>query len=126
MGYHHVDVSALEPAPDRPSTKRSVSDACGLDHLAAHVYEVAPGEEIPLAYHYHDEQEEVFYVTEGELRVETPEGDYLVPAGDAFVCEPESPQFAAVPEDGEATTVFVVGAPPVDDAHPYDPDADEP
>jgi uncharacterized cupin superfamily protein len=99
-----------------------VSGATGLERLAAHVYEVEPGEEIPLAYHYHDEQEEVFYVVEGRLHVETSEGEFAVPAGDAFVCEPESPQFAFVPEDGEATTAFVVGAPAVDDVHPHDPD----
>jgi uncharacterized cupin superfamily protein len=121
MGYHHVDPADLDPAPDRPSTKRSISDACGLANLAAHVYEATPGEEIPLAYHYHDEQEELFYVTEGRLRVETPEGEYSVAAGEAFVCEPESPQFAHVPSDGEPTTALVVGAPPVDDAHVYEP-----
>lgn len=120
MGYHHVVPVDLEAAPDRPSTKRSISDACGLSRLAAHVYEVAPGEEIPLAYHYHDEQEELFYVTEGALHVETPEREYVVSAGEAFVCEPESPQFAAVPADGEHTTALVVGAPPVDDVHAYE------
>lgn len=83
MGYHHVDPATHDSAPDRPSTKRSVSDACGLENLAAHVDEVA--------------------------------------AGEAFVCEPESPQFASVPEDGEATTALVVGAPVVDDVHAYEP-----
>jgi uncharacterized cupin superfamily protein len=121
MGYHHVDPATLDPAPDRPSTKRSISDACDLDNLAAHVYEVAPGEQIPLAYHYHDEQEELFFVTEGRLHVETPDREYVVDAGEAFVCEPGSPQFASVPADGEATTALVVGAPPVDDAHVYEP-----
>lgn len=120
MGYHHVDLADIEPAPDRPSTKRSISDACGLENLGAHRYEVAPGEEIPLAYHYHDEQEELFYVTEGTLHVETPDREYVVSAGEAFVCEPESPQFAYAPGDGENTTALVVGAPPVDDVHAYE------
>lgn len=120
MGYHHVDPETLDPAPDRPCEKRSISDACGLEQFAAHVYSVEPGEAIPLAYHYHDEQEELFYVTAGSLHVETPDGDYTVDAGEAFAVEPESPQFASVPEDGESTTVFVVGAPVVDDVHPYD------
>ena len=120
MGYHHVVPADLDPAPDRPSTKRSISDACDLGRFAAHVYEVAPGEEIPLAYHYHDEQEELFYVAEGTLHVETPDREYVVAAGEAFVCEPESPQFAFVPEDGEATTTLVVGAPTVDDVHSYE------
>ncbi|MFB6156282.1 MAG: cupin domain-containing protein [Haloferacaceae archaeon] len=122
MGYHHVDPSTLPAAPDRPCTKRSVSDACDLENLAVHVYEVDPGEEIPLAYHYHDEQEELFHVTEGELHVDTPDREYVVGAGEAFVVEPESPQFAFVPEDGEPTTALVVGAPPIDDVHPYEGD----
>ena len=122
MPYHHIDPDDLPVAPDRPSTKRSISDACGLEHLAAHLYEAAPGEAIPLAYHVHAEQEELFYVTEGELHVETPDREYVVAAGEAFVVEPESPQRAFVPDDGEQTTALVVGAPPVDDVRPYDPD----
>jgi uncharacterized cupin superfamily protein len=125
MGYHHVDPSTLPAAPDRPSTRRSISDACGLERLAAHVYEVAPGEAIPLAYHSHDEQEELFYVTAGALRVETPDETYAVGAGEAFVVEPDSPQRATVPEDGAPTTALVVGAPPVDDARPYEPAGDD-
>ncbi|WP_435126410.1 cupin domain-containing protein [Halobaculum sp. D14] len=122
MSYHHVDVDELEPTPDRPSEQRSVSDVAGLEHVAVHRYDVAPGEAIPLAYHYHDDQEEVFYVVEGELHVDTPEGEYVVGADEAFVVEPASPQYAHVPEDGVATRVVVVGAPSVDDVHPYEPD----
>ena len=122
MGYSHVDPAALPAAPDRPSTKRSISDAAGLSNLAAHVYEVAPGEAIPLAYHVHDEQEELFYVTAGELHVETPEGEFVVGDGEAFAVEPESPQRAFVPDDGAPTTALVVGAPPVDDVRAYDPE----
>ena len=42
MGYHHVAVGDIDPEPDRPSTQRSISGRCGLERLAAHVYEVAP------------------------------------------------------------------------------------
>lgn len=120
MGYHHVDPDDLDPAPDRPSRQLSISAACGLDGLAAHVYEVDPGEEIPLAYHYYDGQEELFYVPAGTLHVETPEREYAVDEGEAFVVEPESPQLAFVPDDGEPTRAFV-GAPAVDDVHAYEP-----
>jgi len=122
MGYSHVDPGELPAAPDRPSTKRSISDAAGLSNLAAHVYEVDPGEAIPLAYHVHAEQEELFYVLSGELRVETPEGEYAVGADKAFAVEPESPQRAFVPTDGEPTAALVVGAPPVDDVRVYEPE----
>ena len=121
MGYHHVAVEDLEPTPDRPSTQRSVSAAAGLENLSAHVYEVDPGEQIPLAYHYHDDQEELFYVVEGTLSVETPEVTYSVGADEAFAVEPESPQRAFVPEDAAGPArACVVGAPAVDDAHAYD------
>lgn len=121
MGYHHIDVDALDPAPDRPSVKRSISDAAGLDRLALHRYGVDPGEAIPLAYHYHDEQEEVFYVLAGTLAVETPERTYEVGPDEAFVVEPESPQRAHNPESAdERVEALVAGAPVVDDVHAHD------
>ncbi|MFC7026959.1 cupin domain-containing protein [Halomicroarcula sp. GCM10025324] len=121
MAYHHIDVEAIEPTPERPCTQRSLSDAAGLTQLGAHVYEVAPGEQIPLAYHYHDQQEELFYVMSGTIAVETPDETFSVGTDEAFAVEPESPQRASVPEsaDGPAR-ILVVGAPAVDDAHAYD------
>ncbi|WP_435359840.1 cupin domain-containing protein [Haloarchaeobius sp. DFWS5] len=123
MGYHVVDVDSLEPTPDRPSVQKSVSDAVGLSNIALNIYEVEPGEPIPLAYHVHAEQEEALLVLSGTLRVETPEGEKTVEANDVFVAEPESPHRAFVPESAsEAARVVAVGAPAVDDVRPYDPD----
>lgn len=121
MGYHHVDPDEIEPTPDRPSVQRAISDAVGLENVAVNRYEAEPGEAIPLAYHYHDDQEELFYVLSGTLTVETPEGTYEVGADEAFVVEPDSPQYASAADDaGETTRVLVVGAPRVDDVHPYE------
>ena len=123
MGYHHVDVAGVDPSPDRPSVTRSISDAAGLENVAVNRYEVDPGEEIPLAYHYHDDQEEVFYVLSGTLAVETPEETHEVAADEAFVVEPDSPQRAHVPESADERAVALgIGAPAVDDVHPCEPD----
>jgi uncharacterized cupin superfamily protein len=123
MGYHYVTVGEIEPTPDRPSVQRSVSDAAGLENVAVNRYEVEPGEAIPLAYHYHEEQEEVFYVLSGVLTVETPDETYAVGADEAFVVEPDSPQRAHVPESADERAVaLVVGAPAVDDVHAYEGD----
>ncbi|MFB6152057.1 MAG: cupin domain-containing protein [Haloarculaceae archaeon] len=125
MGYHHVVVDDLDPAPDRPSVQRAIGDAAGLESLAVNRYEVAPGEQVPLAYHYHDRQEEVFYVLSGTLAVETPEGTYEVGADEALAVDPESPQRAHNPGDAdERVVVLAAGAPAVEDAHAYDPDND--
>jgi quercetin dioxygenase-like cupin family protein len=122
MGYHHIDVDELDPTPDRPCMRRSISETAGLENVAANMYEPDPGEMIPLAYHYHDEQEEVFYVVLGELSVETPGETYVVGRDEAFVVDPESPQRAYVDEDADAgAKVFVLGAPATDDVHPYEP-----
>ncbi|WP_135821639.1 cupin domain-containing protein [Halostella litorea] len=122
MGYHHVALNEVDPTPDRPCVRRSISEAAGLENVAVNVYEPAPGEAIPLAYHVHDEQEEVFYVVSGELSVETPEGTYVIGANEAFVVEPESPQRAHVAEDADGPArVVAVGAPAVDDVAAYEP-----
>ena len=123
MGYHVIDPDVLEPTPDRPCDRRSISEAVDLEQMALNVYEVEPGEQIPLAYHVHDEQEEVFHVLAGRLHVETPEDTYEVDAGECFVAEPASPHRAHNPENADgAVRVLAVGAPAVDDVSPYEPD----
>lgn len=124
MGYAVVDPEELPVAddPTREANRRSISGEVGLRNLGAHLYEAAPGEMIPLAYHYHDEQEELFYVLAGTMSVETPEETLIVDAGEVFVVEPESPQRAYVADDAAGPArVLVVGAPSVDDAHRYEP-----
>ena len=127
MGYHHIDPDDLEQWDDRPADVRSISAAAGLDYqdskLGMRVYGADPGQQLPLGYHYHDEQVEAFYVLEGTLHVETPEGEFEVGADEAFVVEPGSPQRAFNPDDATGRVrVIAVGAPPVDDGPMYAPE----
>jgi mannose-6-phosphate isomerase-like protein (cupin superfamily) len=122
MGYHVLDRDSLAPTPDHPCDRRSLSDAVDLATLAAAWYRLAPGEQLPRAYHYHEQREELFYVREGVLHVETPEREYAVPETAVFVAEPDSPHRAFNPADADgAVTVLGVGAPRFDSARPYDP-----
>ncbi|SFS89354.1 cupin domain-containing protein [Halostagnicola kamekurae] len=121
MAYQIVDPDGVEPLTDRPVDARSLSDAAGLENVALRVYTAAPGQQLPLSYHYHDEQEEVFYVLEGTLHVETPEEEFAVESGTAFVAEPGSPHRAFNPESAASDLeVLALGAPAVDDAHSYE------
>ncbi|WP_435334218.1 cupin domain-containing protein [Haloarchaeobius sp. TZWWS8] len=123
MGYQHIEVDSIDETPDRPSTQRSISGAADLANVAFNRYEVDPGEQVPFVYHVHDEQEELFYVLDGTLAVETPEGEYTVESDEVFVAEPDSPHRAYNPADAdEPVCLLAVGAPVVDDAHAYDPD----
>jgi uncharacterized cupin superfamily protein len=122
MGYHIVDPADLEPLPDRPSETRSISDAADLEIMGVRLYRVEPGQDIPLTgLHYHEQQEELFYVLSGQLRVETPDREFVVDTGEAFVAEPKSAHRAFNSADAAADArVLAVGAPSVDDGHPYE------
>lgn len=129
MGYHHLDPDELDQWDDRPTDVRSLSVAAGYDYqdskLGLRVYELAPDEQSGLSYHYHDEQVEAFYVLAGTLHVETPDETYVVEADQVLFVDPGSPQRAFNPDTADtATRVLAIGAPSVDDAHPYDPTDD--
>ena len=122
MGYRVVDADEVELDPDRPCDMRRLGTAAALSKAALNRFPPRPGEQIPLAYHYHDEQEEAFYVLGGTVHVETPEGTYELGPDDLFAVDPGSPQRAYCPEDADGPAdVLAVGAPPVsDDAHVYE------
>jgi mannose-6-phosphate isomerase-like protein (cupin superfamily) len=124
MGYRTVRTQDVEPTPDRPCELRRLTEVAGLEQVALNRYSVEPGEEIPLAYHYHDEQEEAFYVISGTIEVETPEGTFEVGSDELFAADPESPHRAYCPDDAAGTAaVLAVGAPQADgDVHAYEPD----
>jgi quercetin dioxygenase-like cupin family protein len=126
MGYDVVDSRAVSPAEGRPCDLRRLTSATDLSNLAVSRYRAEPGEQIPLKYHYHDEQEEAFYVLTGTLAVETPEGTYRVESGSLFTATAQSPHRAHNPADAdEAVELLAVGAPTVgDEVYEYDPDAD--
>jgi len=121
MGYRVVDTTEVEPTPDRPGRHRALSEPAGLSAMAINRFEADPGDQLPLAYHYHDDQQEAFYVLSGTLSVETPEGTYEFGEDELFVADPESPQLAYNPETAaETVEVLAIGAPAVDDVHSYE------
>ena len=123
MGYRVVHTDEVEAVEDRPCEMHRLSDPAGLSKMAINRFRVEPGEQLPLAYHYHDEQEEAFYVVSGRLNVETPDGTYELGAGDLFAVDPGSPQRAYAPEDADGPAdVLAVGAPgDGNDVHEYEP-----
>lgn len=122
VSYYHVQPQALESPPDYPCDRRSISDAAGLTTLHMATYELDPGEDLARSYHYHEIREEGFYVLEGTLHVETPEEEFVVEAGEAFVVEPTNPHRPYNPADADGTVrVLGTGAPKTDPARPHEP-----
>ena len=121
--YHCIDPADLEPTPEYPCDRRSISDAAELSVLASAVYELDPGEQLPRSYHYHERREELFSVRSGTLHVETPDDEFVVEAGEIFVAEPNSPHRPYNPDSADHPTVVLgIGAPRTDIALPYEPD----
>lgn len=135
MGYHVVDPEDVEAMSGRSATALSITEHIGhhgsgtprspdrqAAKLGLRLYEASPGEQIPLRYHYHDEQIEAFYVIEGYVNFETPGGTFTVGQNNFFVVEPGNPHRGFIPDDGVETRIIAVGAPSVNDGHKYDPD----
>lgn len=129
-GYHLVDPDEVATKPERPSIDSgpnpladaySISNETNLAMLGLRTYDAEPGEQLPLAYHYHETQEEVFYVRSGTLHVETPQQEYVVESGKLFVVEGGNPHRAFVPADAtDSAKVLAFGAPPDDTGQVYD------
>ncbi|MEF8775967.1 MAG: cupin domain-containing protein, partial [Haloarculaceae archaeon] len=110
-----TDLSEVEEIP--PDLEiRPVGAHLGLEELRATLWYFEPGEEIQ--YHAHSEQEEFFYVIEGEFSVKlgrSGEEEYVAVEAGAF--------WAAGPEVGhghryvgdDTGVILAIGAPPVED-----------
>ncbi len=125
MGYELIDINELDEVPDRTATGYEISDhylpfrddgeeprpaSRGPEQFGFRVYFIDPGEELGSGrMHYHEEQEELFYVVAGVLHVETPDETFEVGPGQALVIDPGNPQRAYASADAERP-VYVVAA----------------
>lgn len=110
-----TDLSEIEEIPPDLDVK-SISRVMGLEQLVASLWYFQPGEEI--SYHAHAEQEELYFVVEGEFSAK------LGRSGETEIVAMEPGDFwAAGPETGhghryvgeEEGVVLAIGAPSVED-----------
>ncbi|WP_246982933.1 cupin domain-containing protein [Halorientalis marina] len=121
MEYEVVDVAEVETIDmnaldEFPQGHKQLTAALGLEESHLNVWYYEPGDRT--AYHAHLEQEEVFYILEGEfeLTLGPPEETETKRVGPGTV-------YAAGPEVGhgheyvgdDRGVVLAIGAPPVDD-----------
>ena len=78
-----IRVDEVDRVPSPASVRRPLADALGAKDVAINYYELAPGDSFAFGYHYHEEQEELFYVLSGTATFETEDGDVEVDAGEA-------------------------------------------
>lgn len=66
----HVDIDAVDDWLGPASVKRPLGRALGATDVAINYYELDIGESFAFGWHYHANQEEVFYVLEGTATFE--------------------------------------------------------
>ncbi|WP_224449855.1 cupin domain-containing protein [Haloprofundus salilacus] len=108
--YRKVSVESVPNTPNPTREKKEIDEAVGATEFGFNVFTAEPGEQIPWGYHRHPDHEELFYVLSGELRVETPDGEFRVGTDEAFFVPRGAPNRAVAA--GEEPCRFVaVGAP---------------
>ena len=110
-----TDLSEIEEVPPDLDVKR-VGDALGAEEMRVTVWYFDPGEEIQ--YHAHNEQEELYYVLEGEFSLKlgrSGEEEYVEAGpGTFWIARPEVGHGHRNVGDGRGV-VLALGAPPVED-----------
>jgi quercetin dioxygenase-like cupin family protein len=110
-----TDLSEVEGVPPDLNVRR-VGDALGAEEVRLTVWYFEPGEEIQ--YHAHNEQEEIFYVIEGEFSLKlgkSGEEEYIdAGPGTFWLAKPEIGHGHRNVGD-ERGVVLALGAPPEDD-----------
>jgi uncharacterized cupin superfamily protein len=104
-------IDSVEPSVRENDIKRrDLSDPLGTTDVAINHYRLAPGERFPGGLHTHMDQEEVFFVLEGEATYETIDGEVTVREGEAIRFAPGEFQSGKNASDRELV-VCAMGAP---------------
>lgn len=110
-----TDLSAVEKIPPDLDI-RSIDEALGTDEMNVKLWYFDPGEEIQ--YHAHAEQEELYYVLEGEFSVKIgPSGEeeyHEIGPGTFYAAGPETGHGHRYTGDDQGI-VLAIGAPAVED-----------
>lgn len=110
--YEHYRLTELTTNPDKPSKRWEISPQLELSGYNFNVAVIDPGERLSQnAYHYHEDQEEFFYIIEGRCRAEVEDGSFDLEADEVAVFRAGVPHLLHNPFDVPCKLV-AVGSPP--------------
>lgn len=113
-----VDLGDLGEVEMEPDVRR-VQSELDAEEMVANVWEFEEGD--AMIHHRHEEQEELYYVIDGEFRLKVGDvgetDEHVVSEGEMFVASPETGRgYKCISEEGGR--VLSVGAPNVTDINP--------
>ncbi len=87
-GWQHVSLSESTTNPEKPGRRWELSPELGIEAFNFNVAVLDPGERLSQNhFHYHENQQELFFVVEGRCRVETNEEGFEMGVDEAVVFE---------------------------------------
>lgn len=111
-GYRHHSIDEFETNPDKPGRRWELSPRLDIDAYNLNVAVLDPGDALSEnGYHYHENQREFFYVTEGQCRVEVEDGAFRLRTDEVAVFDPGVTHLVHNPFD-ERAKLIAVGDPP--------------
>jgi mannose-6-phosphate isomerase-like protein (cupin superfamily) len=111
-GYEHRSLRELDVNSDKPGRRWEVSPQLGIGDYNFNVAVLEPGERLSQnAYHYHDEQEEFYYVVDGRCRVEVEDGSFDAETDDVVRFDEAVPHMLHNPYD-DSCKIVAIGSPP--------------
>jgi mannose-6-phosphate isomerase-like protein (cupin superfamily) len=111
MSYEHRSLSAFEPNPEKPGRRFELSPELGIDLYNLNVAVLEPGERLSEnAYHYHENQRELYYTVSGRCRIEVDDGSFDMAKDDVAVFEPGANHLVHNPFE-KACKLIAIGDP---------------
>ncbi len=87
-GWKHIPLSGVERNPEKPGKRWEISPELGIETFNLNVAVLDPEERLSQnQFHYHENQQELFFVVEGRCRVETREESFEMGIDEAVVFE---------------------------------------
>lgn len=105
-----VSVHELENEPRVADVTKHLTEPLGLSDVAINYFELAPGESFSGGIHTHMNQEEIFYVVEGEATFETLEDEATIGPDEAIRFAPGEYQ-EGTNEGDRRVCALALGAP---------------
>ncbi|MFB6149999.1 MAG: cupin domain-containing protein [Halobacteriales archaeon] len=110
--YEHHRLAELETNPEKPTQRWEISPQLELSGYNFNVAIIEPGERLSQnAYHYHENQEEFFYIIEGRCRAEVADGAFDLESDEVAVFRQGVPHLLHNPFETPCKLV-AVGSPP--------------
>ncbi len=110
--YERRALTELTPNPEKPAARFEITEALGLSGYTFNVAVLEAGERLPQSgLHYHDAQEEFFYVVDGRCRVELADESVDLDRDEMIVIRPGTAQMIHNPF-AEQCKLIAVGSPP--------------